>query len=620
MEKMIIYQMLPRLWGRRAANHTEKAASSGDTERSVTVRGSLEENGTGRFSDIDSPTLEYIKWLGCSHVWFTGILRHSTKSAAGGCVPSHPQFVKGEAGSPYAIEDYYDVNPYLADNPEARMEEFESLIRRTHDAGLKVIIDFVPNHVARDYGRISRQSRAVAGKPLLGENDDTGVHWSNDNDFFYYPGEALRLPDDEEFMEECHALENMDFEREYRIIPRWLVKKAGEEKERLYAAQPARNARNGYKAFLHQYRELLSPYKEIPARATGNNCYNACPGINDWYETVKINYGDTYSPTWEKMYDIVRFWADKGVDGFRCDMVELVPAAFFRWLIARIKNDCPGTVFIAEVYKKDLYRKYIREVGFDLLYDKSGLYDTLRTIVEKNVSDNGMPVELWQSATGITRNWQSLGDMQPYMLNFLENHDEQRFASDFFGKDARNSFAALYVSLYFNRAPFMLYFGEETGERGMDAEGFSGRDGRTTIFDWWLPQCSVKLRGMIDSGTYRDSEDEVFQRYSKALQFAATDPAITAGTTYDLCYCNFSSDGFDKDRHFVWLRDHEEETLLIAVNFSSRDADMKIRIPAHAFDWLGMPMTDRLNPDTILPVHVPAMDGVIIRLCPQLEL
>lgn len=635
---MIIYQMLPRLWGRN--RDTGDKGMAGPHDGGLRRRGSLDDNGTGKFSDIDSPTLEYIRWLGCSHVWFTGIIRHSTKTAGHGCTPSHPQFVKGEAGSPYAIEDYYDVNPYLADDPGKRMEEFTDLIRRTHDAGLKVIIDFVPNHVSRDYGMISRMSHKEADEPVLGENDDRGVHWREENDFFYYPGQALELPDEEEFRKECKAIAAMDFGREYRIIPQWLAEEAERKVEELISgldpedgvsgSELKKQVKDRYLAYLHNYQEILSTYKEMPARATGNNCYSAVPGQNDWYETVKINYCDSFSPTWERMYNIIRFWAEKGVDGFRCDMVELVPAEFFRWLIAKIKKDFPDLVFIAEVYKKDLYRKYIREVGFDLLYDKSGLYDTLRTIVEKNVDDNGMPVELWQSAIRITRNWQSLGDIQPYMLNFLENHDEQRFASDFFGKDAANSFAALYVSLFFNRAPFMLYFGEEAGEKGMDEEGFSGRDGRTSIFDWWTPESVMRLHKIIDSGEYRsagkpqnmwnDHDDEVFRRYSKALRFAAEDQAISQGTTYDLCYCNFSSDGFDKDRHFVWLRDHEDETLLIAANFSKREAHMKLHIPEHAFEWLGMPTTDRLNPETTLEVTVPAMDGVIIRLCPDNEL
>ena len=150
MRKTIIYQLLPRLWGDKTANPQRN--------------GSLADNGTGKLSDIDNKTLEYLKWLGCTHLWTTGIIRHSTQENAEGCIPSHPQIVKGRAGSPYAICDYYDVNPYLADVPEARMQEFEELIKRVHDAGLKIIIDFVPNHVARDYGKV----RPTAGYPVLG--------------------------------------------------------------------------------------------------------------------------------------------------------------------------------------------------------------------------------------------------------------------------------------------------------------------------------------------------------------------------------------------------------------------------------------------------------------------
>lgn len=553
MHKPIIYQMLPRLWGNDNENPVKNGTSG--------------QNGTGKFSDIDSRTLEYLSWLGCSHVWYTGILRHSTQSSEDGCIPSHPQFVKGKAGSPYAICDYYDVNTYLADNPEDRMTEFEQLIKRTHDAGLKLIIDFVPNHVARDYGKTTR----TEGHPVLGADDDKSVHWRAENDFFYYVGEKLTLP---------------------TPVP-----------------------------------EGMAPYEEDPAMATGNNCYNPSPGINDWYETVKINYGDSHTSTWDKMYDIIEFWASKGVDGFRCDMVELVPPQFFKWLIDKVKKSYPDVIFIAEVYKKDLYEEYIRNIGFDYLYDKSGLYDTLRTVVEKNVNDNGMPVELWQSATGITRCWQFLGSLQPYMLNFLENHDEQRFASDFFGKSAANTFAPLYVSLLLNTAPFMIYFGEEIGEKGMDEEGFSGRDGRTTIFDWWSVASVRRLRKMIASGAYRTldadaiaesgltrKEAEVFCRFAEAVRFASTDPAIKHGTTYDLCYCNTCSDGFDKNRHFVFLRDHLDHTVLVAANFSKHEATMNIVIPEHAFEWMEIPVSDDLYPGKEITITVPPFDAKILTL------
>ena len=553
MNKPIIYQMLPRLWGNDKARPKKN--------------GTLSDNGTGKISDIDSNTLEYIKWLGCSHIWLTGMIRHSTQSSEEGCTASHPQFVKGKAGSPYAICDYYDINPYLADNPEDRIDEFKDLIKRIHEAGLKVIIDFVPNHVARDYGKIS----PAEGHPMLGREDDKSVHWKEENDFIYYPGCELKLP----------------------------------------TACP----------------KGMKPYHEMPAMATGNNCYSAEPGINDWFETVKINYCDFRTPTWDKMLDIVKYWASMGVDGFRCDMVELVPAEFMKWLIAEVKKEYPAVIFIAEVYKKELYNEYVRNVGFDFLYDKSGLYDTLRTIVEKNTDDNGMPVELWQSTMGITRSWQFLGDLQPYMLNFLENHDEQRFGSEFFGKDAANTFAPLYTSLYLNTAPFMIYFGEEVGEKGMDEEGFSGRDGRTTIFDWWSVGSIRRLRKVIESGDYKSldvktlvkagmkrEEAEVFVKFADAVRLASSDTAVTMGTTYDLCYCNLSSDGFDKNRHFAFLRDYEDHTILFACNFSNKEAHIKLTIPEHAFEWMEIPVTEELYPGKIIEVCIAPYDAVKIIL------
>ena len=456
----LIYQMLPRLWG------------------------------SGRFSGIDQPTLAYLKnTLGMDCLWLTGVIRHATYTLDRGCTPSNPQIVKGNAGSPYAIKDYYDVNPYMADDPDRRMEEFRTLIDRVHAAGLKLLIDFVPNHVSRD-------------NINLGQNDDKNVHWAPENDFFYYPGEPLRLS----------------------------VPVAGE------------------------------PFQEFPAKASGN-AFTPAPGINDWYETVKINYCDFHTATWDKMLQIVRFWASMGVDGFRCDMVELVPWQFMKWLIASIKEEYPQTLFVAEVYEKEKYRMYVEEVGFDLLYDKSGLYDTLRAVTCSNAS-----------ARGISWNWQFLGDLQPHMLNFLENHDEQRVASDFFCGSAAGGYAALAVSALLNDASFMLYFGQEMGERGMQAEGFSGLDGRTSIFDW----CSVPA--------LQHPDKEVMKRYREVLQWARM-PAFREGKTFDLCYCQDGS--FNPDRHYAWLRSDGEKTYLLVSNFGEK-ADITIRIPSEALDYLGI--------------------------------
>ncbi len=450
--KQIIYQVLPRLWG------------------------------NGKFSSIDTGSFQYWKGLGAHYVWYTGIIRHASAS-------SGEKVVKGEAGSPYAITDYYDVNPYMADVPERRMEEFEDLVKRTHEDGLKCLVDFVPNHVAREY------------KGTLGAGDDKNVHWAPENDFFYYPGQALQLP----------------------VNPKG--------------------------------------YEEMPAKASGN-CFTAAPGMNDWWETVKINYCDYHTGTWDKMRDIVRFWASKGVDGFRCDMVELVPPQFMKWLIASIKAEFPQVIFVAEVYEKDKYRMYVEEVGFDFLYDKCGLYDTLRAVTCSGAS-----------AREISHNWQFLGSLQPHMLNFLENHDEQRVASDFFCGSAQAGYAALAVSALLNDAPFMLYFGQEMGERGMQQEGFSGLDGRTSIFDW----CTVPA--------LKKPNNSVLKCYKEVLALAGK-PAFAEGRTFDLCYCQ-DSERFNPDRHFAFLRSDGKHTFLVVSNFGEA-TDITVRIPVEALDYLGI--------------------------------
>ena len=482
--------------------------------------------GSGKFESVDTGSLEYLRGLGIDYVWYTGVIRHATRKADEGCVPSHPQIVKGEAGSPYAITDYYDVNPYLATVPERRMEEFLELVERTHRHGMKVVMDFVPNHVARDY-----QSH-VPGVGSLGADDDTSYHWSPENDFFYYPGEALRLP------------------------------------------EPPANGET---------------YVEYPAKASGN-CFSSAPGANDWYETIKLNYCNFHTGTWDKMYDIVRFWALKGVDGFRCDMVELVPPAFMQWLITRIKAEFPHIIFIAEVYEKDKYRMYVDEVGFDLLYDKSGLYDTVRA-----VTCDGL------TARALTWNWQFLGDLQPRMLDFLENHDEQRVASDFFAGSAEAGYAALGVSLLLNTAPFMLYFGQEVGERGMDNEPFSGINGRTSIFDWWTVESLQALRVHIENPRkgLNNKQKAILKRYREALALAKR-PAFAEGRTFDLGYCQGT--GFNPDRHFAFLRSDGTETWLVAANFGP-DSDITVRIPAEA----GIP------PQT-LTIRVPERDYIAIRI------
>ncbi len=525
MVKEIIYQILPRLWG----------PARGENRKG----GSLAQNGCGTFADIDTRTLDYLASLGVTAVWYTGVIRHATRCRTNGCKPSSAAFVKGRAGSPYCVTDWFDVNPYLAQDPAQRMQEFSRLVRRTHRAGMKVLLDFVPNHVSRDYGAFSprplRDGRDALGHPVLGACDDPTVHWKPENDFYYYPGEPLRLP-----------------------VP--------------------------------------GNWQEMPAKASGN-CFGPAPGLTDWYDTIRLNYCDFHTPTWDKMREVVLFWAGKGVDGVRCDMVEMVPPAFFAWLIPQVKAEYPDFLFIAEVYEKSRYQQFAA-AGFDALYDKSGRYDALFDIVVHG-----------GSARQLTWNWQSLGSLQSRMLHFLENHDEVRLASDAFAGSARRGMAALYASLLFDTAPFLLYFGQEAGERGMDEEGFSGRNGRTTIFDWWSPATPRRIWQYIHGkGALLPEEQAALGRYMELLNLARR-PLIRQGGTYDLCYCCREVDGFDPDRHFVFLRGDGKDLLLVACNFSDSPAEWTVTIPAEALRMLGFSGEGMRQTVSVAP-----QDGTVLSL------
>ena len=529
-QKIIIYQVFTRLFG--------------NVNESRIPGGSILQNGCGRLADFTGNALNEIRRLGATHVWYTGILEHATQTdyRRYGIRPDHPAMVKGRAGSPYAIKDYYDIDPDLARDVPERRHEFDLLVKRTHRAGLKVVIDFVPNHVARQY-----HSDAQRHGKQLGEDDDPRLAFSPQNNFYYIPGQAL---------------------------------------------QPQ---------FDTQDEDTL-PYREYPARATGNDRFDAYPTRNDWYETVKLNYGvdyvgggtrhfDPVPDTWCKMRHILLFWASQGVDGFRCDMAEMVPVEFWQWAIPQVKAQYPGLLFIAEVYNPALYRDYLMRGHFDYLYDKVGLYDTLRAIVEGR-----------QSATAIPRCWQSLEGIEGRMLNFLENHDEQRIASDFFAADPFKAIPALAVSALMNTNPFMLYFGQELGERGMDAEGFSGRDGRTTIFDYWCVDTIRRWRnaGKFDGKLLTEAEQHLQDTYRRILTLCNEEPAIVHGQFFDLTYANVGGWRFNEHRHYAFLRHQDQEALLIVANFDPQEASVAVNLPQHAFDCLGMTPLDTCTATDLL--------------------
>lgn len=516
-DKVIIYQVLPRLFGTK--------------ENANIKNGSIKENGCGKFENFSDAALASIKKLGATHIWFTGILEHATKTdySKEGIKKDHSAVVKGTAGSPYAIKDYYDVDPDLAVNVKKRMKEYEALITRTHNAGLKVIMDFVPNHVARQY----HSDVKPKGVKDLGEDDNKDVSYNRNNNFYYLPGQTF---------------------------------------------SPSLDLTAGEK----------EPYNETPAKVTGNDCFCNTPSIYDWYETVKLNYGVDYNnnrckdffptpSTWIKMRDILLYWADKDVDGFRCDMAEMVPVEFWEWVIPQIKAKNPNLIFIAETYDPNQYGLYLNRGHFDYLYDKVGLYDTLRAIIR-----NEAPT------SAISQCWQSHPDLEPRLLNFLENHDEQRIASDFFAGDAVKAIPAFVISATMTEGPAMIYCGQEFGEKGMDEEGFSGRDGRTSIFDYWhVESINNWINGGKFDGKKLTSEQKSLQKeYSKILNICQKEKSIAEGSFFDLMYCNYENPNFNSTKQFVFLRKYKKELLLVVSNFENTDCDITVNIPRHAFDYL----------------------------------
>lgn len=543
--KNIIYQIIPRLF----ANFNETRKHNGTKA----------ENGCGKMADINDKALKSIADLGATHIWYTGIIRHATAEL------NSPAITKGLAGSPYAITDYYDVNPDLAVNEDKRMEEFEQLVARTHAAGMDVLIDFVPNHVAREY----HSTHKPKGVEDLGEGDHPEWAFSPLNNFYYIPGDPLTMDID------------------------------------------------------------LKGYQEYPAKVTGNDCFSSHPSNTDWYETVKLNYGVFYQgggekqffpipSTWKKMADILLFWASKKIDGVRVDMAEMVPVEFFQWAIDKVKKKYPKFIFIGECYDPSRYDAYLK-AGFDYLYDKVGMYDYLRGVTSKN-----WPVE------GITAQWmQHSGERLNHMLYFLENHDEQRIASGFFCGDGTCAEPAMIVAATLNQCAVMVYMGQELGERGMDMEGFSGIDGRTTIFDYWGVK-SIQAwanKGQYDGANLSEEQRDLRLFYQRLLTIARDNKAIQKGLMYDITYAQGT--GFNKHEQYAFIRHWEDETLLVIINFHDREQHMHVRIPNDAFVYLGInetkstQATDLLrgeqwtipfNTSEAIELTLPAWRGVILKI------
>lgn len=556
-DKIVVYQIYTRLFGN--LNTTNK------------FYGNRDENGVGKFNDITDKALTSLKKFGISHVWFTGVIEHATMTdySAFGIPKDNPYVVKGIAGSPYAIKDYYDVNPDLAVDVPNRMKEFEALVERSHRADLKVIIDCVPNHVARQY----HSDVKPKGVKDFGEEDNKNVSFDPQNNFYYLPNQAFQVPDN------------------VPIPP-------------------------GVEAF---------PYAENPAKATGNDVFAAKPSINDWFETVKLNYGVDYlngrqkhfSPipsTWLKMRDILLYWAQKGVDGFRCDMAEMVPFEFWGWVIPEVKKVYPNQLFIAEIYNPTEYHNYLFNGKFDYLYDKVGLYDSLRRLMEGH-----------GHAGDITRVWQNeSGNFSNRMLRFLENHDEQRIASNYFAKNPFYAIPAMVVSATLHTGPLMLYFGQEIGVTPTVAEGFSGEDGRTTMFDYWgVPEYQAWVNGgKFDGGKLSPQQKTLRKFYQDLLKLTNTSDAIRNGAFYDLQYANGQTAGYNNAKMYTYLRHADKQKLLIVCNFDlQKGTQAAIQIPAHAWETMGLSAKGKytlkeifMHPETL---SVEAQNGVSVELEPN---
>lgn len=586
-DKLLVYQVFTRLFGNQQTTNKPW--------------GSLAENGVGKFNDITEKALQEIKKMGVSHVWYTGVIEHATMTGYSslGIPTDNPLVVKGRAGSPYAIKDYYDVDPDLAVDARKRMSEFEALIKRSHAAGLKVIIDFVPNHLARQYSSDAKPD----GVQDLGQTDDTTKAFDPQNNFYYLPGEAFQPPAG-------------------TLVP----------------------------------EETLAPdYEENPAKATGNDVFKAQPGIDDWYETIKLNYGVDYQNdrktyfdplpgTWLKMRDILLFWAAKGVDGFRCDMAEMVPVEFWGWVIPQIKASRASVVtmppvtktpvssaatkakasvtpvvaaltttpiiFIAEIYNPQQYANYIDTGKFDYLYDKVGLYDSVRALME----GKGSPIAISRVCQGES------GTLGKHMLRFLENHDEQRIASKAFANDPWTAVPAMTLSATLHTGPVMVYFGQEVGVNPTQAEGFQGDDGRTTIFDYWgVPEFQAWTNGgAFDGGKLTDSQKKLRQFYVQLGQLISSSDAIRTGTFYDLQQYG------RPEMLFSYLRYSAKQKLLIVCNFNKKETvRTQLQIPADV--WKAMKIAPKktytyrdifltkttITAGQIVPVVVPPQ-GVLV--------
>lgn len=536
-KKDVVYQVFTRLFGNK--NTTNKPW------------GTIEENGVGKFNDFTDKALQEIKKLGVTYIWYTGVPHHDVirDYTKYGISNDDPDVVKGRAGSPYAVKDYYNVNPDLAVNPAKRLEEFQALITRTHNNGMKVIIDIVPNHIARNYHSLTNPK----GVTDFGAEDDTTVEYKRDNNFYYIPGQAFQVP-----------------------------------------------TSDSYKPLNGESNPMIDgKFTENPAKWTGNGSRQAKPDINDWYETVKVNYGvrpdgtkdfpelpagfDTKDykahyeywkdkdvpSSWKKFRDIALYWINKGVDGFRYDMAEMVPYEFWSYMNSAIKMKNPKAFLMAEVYNPKEYRNYIHLGKMDYLYDKVETYDHLKAIIQ----GNAMPEPLSDIQDGMK-------DIEHHMLHFLDNHDEQRLASPEFAGTPEKGKPMMVVSATISSSPTMIYFGQEVGEDGKEDAGF-GKPSRTSIFDYvGVPHHQRWMNGgKFDGGKLSDSEKKLRDFYKRLLNFTLKSDALM-GKFQEIQTINRNETKAYDAGLYSYVRWSAKEKLIVVVNFSwVTTSNFQLKVP-----------------------------------------
>jgi glycosidase len=552
MERPRIYQLLPRLFGN--TNETRKP------------NGTLAENGCGKFADISDTALRSLRdELHITHLWLTGVHAQATATDYSeiGSPADDPDLLKGLAGSPYAIKDYAFVCPDYVVNPAKRMDEFRALLDRAHALGLRVIIDFVANHVAR-----SHRSKLFT----FGENDDRGKFFSPQNNFFWLQpdspggGSPLRLPtviNGEPASPTCRALGGCD--------------------------------------------GLFSGEKDA-GRVTGNNAATWTPSPNDWYETVKLNYGFDFTTgarefphaanpaaplpdTWKKMDAVLARWQALGVDGFRCDMAHMVPSEFWTWAIARARKRDPAAFFIAEAYDNDPMKieqgnvpTALLSAGFDAVYDDPS-YKALKRIYDGPAWANDLDG--------------TLAAQQPQFftsaLRYVENHDEVRLAAHGewggIGMDVGRTVSGVLFGI--SRGPVLIYSGQEVGEPADGVAGFGGGNGRTTIFDYWsMPELAKWVNDHRYDGARLSPQQRSLREFYGRLLGAFNAPAFCDGEFFPLNGANVWNPEFGRiageQASGHWLCAYlripapEHAPFLVVVNLHRSETFRKVRVQLSA--------------------------------------